>query len=166
MCGKPGGQMAGRRLEGGARIRRATRHDLPAVLALMGPAAASRSERFDRRGIRRASEVVAVVEDAEGTVRGAMALAFVRSFGVGGWQAHLDGLWIAPGSEALADGMVEAACDVAARRHCHALFARGPLAPFVQAALERRGALAMAGVRVDVTPAAHAPVARGRRRRA
>jgi len=166
MCGKAGGQMAGRRLEGGTHIRRATRHDLPALRALMGPSAASRTERFDRRSVRRSSEVVSVVEDAQGRVLGAMSLAFVRSFGAGGWQAHLDGVWIAPGCESLAEGMVDVARAIAARRHCHVLCARGPLAPSVQAALERRGALATPGFCLDVPALADPPAGRGRRRRA
>ena len=166
MCGKAGGQMAGRRLEGGARIRRATRYDLPALRAVMGSSAASRSERFDRRSVRRSSEVISIVEDAQGSVLGAMSLTFVRSFGAGRWQAHLDGAWIASGSESLAEGMVDAARDIAARRHCHLLCARGPLAPSVQAALERRGALATPSFCLEVPPLAEPPAGRGRRRRA
>jgi len=118
MCGKAGGQMAGRRLEGGARIRRAVRHDLPALRALMEMSGPARSERFDRRTLRSASGVVSVVEDAGGTVRAAMSLAFVRSFAAGHWQAHLDGVWVAPAFESLVDDMIEAAHHIAARRHC------------------------------------------------
>jgi len=166
MCGKAGEQMAGRRLEGGARIRRATRHDLPALRGLMGAAAVPRSERFERRSVRRASEVVSIVEDARGTVVGAMSLTFARSFAAGGWQAHLDGLWIAAGSESLACAILAAARDIAARRHCHLLCARGPLAAPVQEALEQHGALATPGFCLDVPPCAQRPARRGRRRRA
>ena len=89
--------MAGRRLDDTAlRLRRATRHDLAGVRALMAADDTGRSERFDRRVLRQLGGTVAVVEDATGAIVGAVSLAAVRSFRAGHWCAHLDGVWMAP----------------------------------------------------------------------
>jgi len=158
--------MAGRRLDGSAlRIRRATRHDLPALHRLLATDAA-RSGRFDRRLVRHLGGVVAVVEDEDGAMVGALSLVLVRSFSAGHWRAQLDGLWVSPGREALVDRIVDAALERAARRHCHELFVLGPLIPEVAAALERRGAARDPAWRLGVTPAPAPAPSRGRRRRA
>jgi GNAT superfamily N-acetyltransferase len=159
--------MAGRRLDGGAlRIRRATRHDLPGLRRLLAVDAADRSERFERRLVRHLAGEVAVVEDEDGAPVGALSVVVFRSFSAGHWRAQLDGLWVSPGGESHVDRILDAALEWAARRHCHALFAIGPLGPYVTAALERRGATREAAWRLGVTPVP-APVAgRGRRRRA
>lgn len=159
--------MAGRRLDGSAlRIRRATRHDLPALRRLSAQDAAGRSERFDRRLVRHLAGDLAVVEDEDGAMVGAISLVLVRSFRAGHWRAQLDGLWVFPGHEVHVDRILDAALERAARRHCHELFALGPLVPQVAAALERRGAARESAWRLGVTPAPAPPSGRGRRRRA
>jgi len=159
--------MAGRRLDGGAlRIRRATRHDLPGLRRLLAVDAAARSERFERRLVRHLAGEVAVVEDDEGALIGALSVVVVRSFSAGHWRAQLDGLWVSPGHESHVDRILDAALERAARRHCHELVAVGPLAPCVTAALERRGATREAAWQLGVTPDPAPAAGRGRRRRA
>jgi len=157
--------MAGRRLEGGAtRIRRATRHDLDALRALIATDVAARSARFDRRLLRHLGSDVSVVEDEDGTLLGAVSLTFVRSFLAGHWRAQLDGIWVTPGGEPLFDALLGAAVRRAAQRHCHELFALGPLDPPLAAALDRGCAERQGAWRLAVVPVA-AAAGRGRRRR-
>lgn len=147
-------------------MRRATRHDLPELRRLVGDGGVPRDERFDRRMLRDLGGRVAVVENAEGRLVGALSLVFARSFRAGHWEAHLDGMWVDGGSEALVEPMIAAALAAAARRHCHVLRAREPLGAEVAAALARSGATVERSWRLEVPSLPERACGRGRRRRA
>jgi hypothetical protein len=131
--------MAGRRLDGcDARLRRATRHDLPALWRLLG--AGDRSERFDRRQLRSLAGDVYVAERGPGELVGAVALSFTRSFAAGGWRAQLDGVWVHGEHAATVRGALLAyAAARAARRHCGELVVPGPVDEALGAALAGSG---------------------------
>jgi hypothetical protein len=131
--------MAGRRLDGcDAHLRRATRHDLPALGRLLG--GRDRSERFDRRLLRSLTGDVYVAEHAAGDLVGAMALSFTRSFAAGVWRAQLDGLWVrGERAAAVRQGLLAHAAARAARRHCRELLVPGPVDAALAAALAEGG---------------------------
>jgi len=132
--------MAGRRLDGcDARLRRATRHDLPALRRLLGGGEA-RSDRFDRRLLRNLGADVYVAETVRGDLVGAVALSFTRSFAAGQWRAHLDGVWVrGEQAPAVLDGLLAHAVARAARRHCRELLVLGLVDDALAAALDRGG---------------------------
>jgi hypothetical protein len=131
--------MAGRRLDGyDARLRRATRHDLPALRDLLG--GADRPARFDRRLLRSLAGDVYVAERAPGDLVGALALSFTRSFAAGVWRAQLDGLWVRGEQAAgVRQALLAFAAARAARRHCRELLVPGPVDEALGAALAQGG---------------------------
>jgi len=132
--------MAGRRLDGcDARLRRATRHDLPALRHLLG-AGDVRSERFDRRFLRNLGADVYVAETVRGDLVGAVALSFTRSFAAGQWRGQLDGVWVhGEQAHAILDGLLAYAVARAAGRHCRELLVPGPVDHALATALDRAG---------------------------
>jgi hypothetical protein len=147
--------MAGRKLEGGAaRVRRASRHDLPALRRLLTEAPGGRSERFDRRALRHLGGDVYVVDGPDDTILGAVSLSVVRSFATGGWQAALDGVWVSPAAEALVDPLLAFAMRRAEERHCHDLVVTGPVGDALARVLDRRGCRRGVSWRTALTPVA------------
>jgi hypothetical protein len=132
--------MVARRLDDcGTRVRRATRHDLPALRALIPGNVGERSERFDRRMLRSLAGDVYVAERRPGEPLGVLALSFARSFADGHWRAYLDGVWVSGEAAELVGPLLAHAAWRAARRHCRELVVPGPVGVDLRAALDARG---------------------------
>jgi hypothetical protein len=88
------------------RVRRGRRDDVDAVQALVGRANDGARARFDRRTLGGLGSDVYVAVDASGSIRGAVALGYVRSVAEGRSLAVLDGIWVAAGWDAVATVLV------------------------------------------------------------
>ena len=119
-------------------IRRATRHDLPALHALMGAPAERRSERFERRLLRTLAACVYVAEDA-GTVVGAVACSFAPSLALSRWCTILDGAWATADRPDVLDALVAFAEERGRRRASARVIAVGPVHPALRRVLAARG---------------------------
>ena len=145
-------------------MRRASRHDLPALLELLASQREGRSERFDRRLLRNLGTDVYVALGDDQRMLGAVSLAFVRSFAAGHWRAELDGLWVCAGAEGLIDQLLVFAVQRAAQRHCLELAVTQPPGAALAAALGRHGYRRGDSYRTAVVPVPAKVPRRGRRR--
>lgn len=130
--------MSGAEGDGGARLRRARREDIPALLEAVGGAEAARA-----RAIRRVLKTLAAdvyVLDRDRRVAGLVAVFYRRSVRSGGLVATIDALeCFAEGEAAGRDlgVLVDHALERAARRGCVAVDAAADAEPLRRALGER-----------------------------
>jgi hypothetical protein len=121
-------EVAGER-RGAIRVRRSRRADFPAVRALLGTTSAARDARFAARTLGALAGDVYVAQEGQGPLRGIVVLGYVRSLADGRWVAILDGVWSAPGWEAVLGPLVTHAEARARQRGCRRIVVASETVP-------------------------------------